>query len=235
MAMVRIYKPNPPSVTVDSLMERYDRAKQKQDQSPTEERRPRSRSRGRHIDQGNAHGGDQRREPSRNREGERWARRREKLALLYQTVLSDTEKLAAPQCMWQRFPLFQVTDLSQWLPETTTEVCLALCTLGSPLDDHMSSLSSQDMSAAAALNEAALAWIVAITQELHQMVRDDVAEVGLSAGPAYRPGVGKWPLECQKIVFSHLPAHQIDVSLTDTCLMMPGLSTSLIIPIKPLL
>jgi hypothetical protein len=51
------------------------------------------------------------------------------------------------------------------------------------------------------------------------------------AGPAYRPGIGRWPLTAQYAIFDLLPAPRIHVSLNDVAVMSPKMSTSLIIPI----
>lgn len=205
--MSDVYKPDPVPLTVAAMLARYERARRKQTQ-PLQQGRERRR--------------DERREE----------RRRQKLEALYAVALADVERIAAPRVLRKRLSAADVPELAPWLPDQVFEVCLGLCTLGPQLDEHLGNLTNEDMSAAAALSEVALAWIVALTRDLHEKVRLEAVDAGLKTGPAYRPGLGKWPIECQKCIFERLPADQIGVKLTESLLMLPGFSTSVVIPIR---
>jgi hypothetical protein len=104
--------------------------------------------------------------------------------------------------------------------------------LGGAVDREMASLFNQGKpteafildavgSAAAA---AALHWVAA------HLCRQ-VAEAGLKSGPVLQPGQGPWDVRGQRTVFHVLPAHQIGVTLLDSCFMMPLKSQSAVIPI----
>lgn len=149
----------------------------------------------------------------------------------YQELLNDAERLAEPAVLCQEYALDEVDELHEWMPVQSSSVVLGVTTLGKTLDDHVNELNNTDMISAVILNEITLAMINAMTRSLHSAIRNETQTRGLKAGPAYRPGVGRWPLSTQEVVFRHIPAQDIGVSLDEYLLMRPIKSTSLIIPI----
>ena len=149
----------------------------------------------------------------------------------YQELLAEVEKLSQPAAVCHEFSLDDVSELNEWLPLQTNAVVLAVCTLGPQLDDHVEELSERDLLSAVILNEISLAMINAMTRDVHAAIRREMQRRGLKAGAAYRPGVGRWPLVTQEIVFDRIPAQTIGVSLDEFLLMRPVKSTSLIIPV----
>ena len=168
---------------------------------------------------------------ARRDDSTRVARRRQKLVEAYCEGIATAEKLAEPKGIYVHSTQQACNELSHWLPENATAAYFGLCTLGDELDRYFRNLVENDLASASVLNEVALAWIVNITQDLHQRVRDEVGQNGLKTGAAYRPGLGRWPLDVQKTVFAELPAEQIGVCLSESLVMKPGFSTSLVIPI----
>ncbi len=158
--------------------------------------------------------------------------RREKMAPHYQAILEEAEKMSAPAAIYQEFALNRVSDLAAWSRPDTCAVTLAICTLGLRLESWAQELARDDLVSAVILEEVTLAWIVAITHELHGIIRQEGQERGLISGPGYRPGVGRWPLETQATVFDLLPADEIGVSLNANLVMTPKQSTSMIIPMR---
>ena len=133
--------------------------------------------------------------------------------------------------LYDEYPVDSLPELSPLLSEETTAVVLALCTLGPGVQMRIEELSQSDLLAAVVIDELTLAWVTAITRQIHGSIRSEVQARGLKAGPAFRPGLGRWPLGTQHTVFSRLPAQIIEVSLTEDLVMMPRQSTSLIIPL----
>ena len=158
-------------------------------------------------------------------------RRRDKMEPIYKTVLADAERLAAPTALYNQFRITELPDLSQWLSSKTNSIILALCTLGPRLQEHFNELVQKDILAATVLDEITLAWVTAITRQIHGAIRDELQGSSLKAGPPFRPGVGRWPLETQQIVFAFLPSATIGVALDEHLVMTPRQSTSLIIPL----
>jgi hypothetical protein len=158
-------------------------------------------------------------------------KRRERMEPIYEAMLSGVEDLASPEAIYDEFSLEVLSDLSPWLYQDTIAVTLGLCTLGPAVQLRINQLIREDMLSVVVMDEITLAWVTAITRQMHRMIRSAAEERGLKAGPAYRPGLGRWPLETQRIVFSHLPTQAIGVTLSEDLVMLPRQSTSLIIPL----
>ncbi|MCA9925887.1 MAG: hypothetical protein KC421_26125 [Anaerolineales bacterium] len=158
-------------------------------------------------------------------------RRLRKVTPVYESMLVEAKRQIKIAFIYGQFPHSTVETLHPWLSTDTTDVILAICTLGPELDNSINRLSKEDLLTAVILKEIALAWIVNLTREIHRAARRQIAQNGLKVGPAYRPGVGRWPIEAQQTIFAHLPAADIGVTLDDYLMMRPTISTSLIIPI----
>ena len=161
-------------------------------------------------------------------------RRRQRMEPIYRNMVAEAARLVQSTSLYGELLLSDAPHLSEWAAPTTVSVYLAICTLGADLDLEMHRLIESDMMAAAVLNEVALAVMVAFTRDLHGAIRQQTAQRSQKAGAAYRPGLGRWPLELQRTIFTLLPADQIDVQLTEELVMLPSFSTSLIIPVRNL-
>ena len=100
------------------------------------------------------------------------------------------------------------------------------------MDERVDAISAEDVAAGAVLTEVALAWIVELAKQVRAKAVEGIGDRALKVGPAYRPGVGRWPLETQDVLFAKLDSGQIGVSLDEFKLMRPNKSTSLIIPLR---
>lgn len=150
---------------------------------------------------------------------------------IYEGLIADAESLAEPAVICREFALEEVVELSEWLPGQTVSVVLAVTTLGRTLDDYVNGMTNTDLVSAVILNEITLAMITALTRSLHANIRSETLTRGLKAGAAYRPGVGRWPIFTQEVVFKLVPTQEIGVTLDESLTMWPVKSTSLIIPI----
>lgn len=159
------------------------------------------------------------------------ARRRRKMERVYRPMLASAQQLATPKIIYQRFEREAVAELEQWFTSETVGAFLAVCTLGAELDAYEQEIGRNDIASAAVLDEICVKLVVRLTNHLHRTLRAELAPYKLKVGPPYRPGVGKWPIETQHIVFDQLPTDQINVELTADLFMRPLKSISLIIPI----
>ncbi len=161
-------------------------------------------------------------------------RRRRNMELLYQKLLEEAGQHAQPRFMFEAFPPAAVPDLQSYLSADSQGVVLGVCTLGHALHERLAVLGKEDSLAEYVLNEIGIEWLRRMVRELHQALRQSYAQQGLKLGPTYRPGVGKWPLETQRTIFSLLNTGPIGVSLDEHLFMLPILSNSLIIPVSQL-
>lgn len=158
-------------------------------------------------------------------------RRRRKMSRFYEAALQEAAELVAPQAVLDQFDASLLPSFKPWLPPRSIAVVLAVCTLGPNVDERTRFLSDHDIVAAAVLEEVMLITLVGLTNLIHRHVREEQAAQGIKAGPPYRPGVGRWPIETQTTVFTHLPGDAAGVTLTPELFMVPLQSTSLIIPL----
>jgi hypothetical protein len=115
-----------------------------------------------------------------------------------------------------------------------TEVALAVCTIGPALEARVSELFvAGDPVQALALDGAGVAALGGISRLVCERVCGDAAARGLRVG--MRPSAGQegWPIEQQRVLFDLLPADEIGVRLTESCLMLPRKSVSFAIGLGP--
>ncbi len=158
-------------------------------------------------------------------------KRRARMEPIYRTVLSETIRISEAAAVYDEFQLADLPELSPWLRPETTSVVFGLCTLGAGLQRHINEAAQSDIVAAVVFDEVTLACVTAVTRQIHSSVRSEAQKRGLKAGPAYRPGLGRWPIETQHVIFDRLAPQTIGVTLNEQLVMMPKQSTSLIIPI----
>jgi len=159
------------------------------------------------------------------------SRRRRRLEPIYAAMLDEFKQLSRPRAVYDERPLSEVIELAEWAQNTTVAVAFVICTLGAPLDRRARELIQEDLAAAVILEDIALAGVTAVTRDIHSTIRQQAQTRNLKAGPAYRPGLGRWPMETQRTVFACLPGAEIGVALNERLFMEPMNSTSLIIPI----
>ena len=158
-------------------------------------------------------------------------RRRKRMEPLYKEMLVEAQSLATPRTLHKEFGLTDTGPIQAGFKPETVAAVIGIVTLGPALDERAERLNQSDMAMAVILEEIALALVVNLTKVLHGQLREEYAEKSLKAGPAYRPGIGRWPMELQRTIFQLLPGQKIGVELTEDLYMLPIQSTSLIIPI----
>ena len=113
------------------------------------------------------------------------------------------------------------------------EVALAVCTIGLALEERMNTLFSEDPMQAMALDGAGVAALGKVSDAAIARIRELADERGLGSGMRAQPGQEGWSIWQQKTLFDLLPADDIGVRLTDSCLMIPRKSVSFVIGIGP--
>lgn len=158
------------------------------------------------------------------------ARRRKKMMPLYDNMLTAVSAQAQPQALFERFAFHELDALHPWAADQTDGFVLGLVTLGEAIDQQAAEIAADDLVAASIMEEITLAMIVGLANDMRSRVQEQLGEA-LKVGPAYRPGIGRWPIELQSLMFKKLPAAEIGVALNEFMVMIPGRSTSLIIPL----
>jgi hypothetical protein len=163
----------------------------------------------------------------------RSAKRRERMRPLYEAMLDEAGRLAQPATVQEEFSVAALPELAPWFQRDTVGAVLAICTAGPLLEEGIHDLLAQDEPhLALILDEICLQLVSGLARAIHAGVRREAVARGLQVGPPYRPGLGRWPLAAQQVIFSRLPAAEIGVTLDEYMLMRPVKSTSLIIPLR---
>lgn len=107
---------------------------------------------------------------------------------------------------------------------------IAVCTIGEELEKRVEELMSGNPLRAVTLDGAGIAGLRKVSQAVEDIISAEACELDLDLGMRAQPGQEGWPIEQQREVFSVLPAGQIGVRLTESCLMLPRKSVSFVIP-----
>lgn len=158
--------------------------------------------------------------------------RRDSVAPFYESMLEEAERIAEPAAIYHEYDLadFEQPFLDRLQPGTRS-VMLAVVTIGRPIEERIPEVFWEDPVAGVVLDEICLALVSGLATSIHREVRAEALARGLKVGPPYRPGIGRWPLDMQRHIFSRLPADRIGVQLSPEFIMSPHKSTSLIIPL----
>jgi hypothetical protein len=112
------------------------------------------------------------------------------------------------------------------------EVIVVLCTIGSDLDNFTSSLFKVDPLIAIAVDAVGSSAVEMLAIQACNYFEMQVFDIGMKATVPLNPGMIGWPVEIgQPQIFSLLDSELINVSITDSCMMVPNKSLSLVIGI----
>lgn len=158
----------------------------------------------------------------------RYRDRRPGIQAAYELMYEQAHRLVEPRSLQYAFTPAELPVLAACLPGAET-ITLAVCTIGPALEKLVSSLFNEDPVSAVILDELGTLWVNGIARQIHLALRLSAHQAGKQFSPAYRPGIGRWPVELQSEIFQHLPAHEIGVRLEEGLLMFPQKSVSMIV------
>jgi len=156
-------------------------------------------------------------------------------------VIDEAQELVAPAALYAILPVrhfehqqivlengasFSGSLMARALAGAT-EVALAVCTIGPALDERMAALFAEgDAVRALALEGAGIAAVRQVVNTTGVQVCDAATARGLSVGMRANPGQEGWSIKQQRVLFGLIPAEEIGVRLTSSCLMLPRKSVS---------
>jgi hypothetical protein len=106
-------------------------------------------------------------------------------------------------------------------------LALALCTIGSQLEDRVSELfDGEDYACALMLDSAGSVAVESVADRVNLFICEEANRLGLETGPRLSPGYEGWSLEDQKVIFVILPSEKVGVCLTEQYMMIPRKSIS---------
>lgn len=109
-------------------------------------------------------------------------------------------------------------------------VIVMVCTIGSELDDGVSSLFKVDPLVAVALDGVGSAAVEMLAIQACNYFESQAKMDGLKTTMPLNPGMVGWPVEeGQPQIFTLLDSDEIGVSLTESCMMTPNKSLSMVL------
>jgi hypothetical protein len=112
------------------------------------------------------------------------------------------------------------------------EVVIIICTIGSELDELVGSIFRTDPLAALALDGVGSAAVENLAIQACNYFEAQANSAGLSTSMPLNPGMIGWPVEQgQPELFTLVDGDQIQVSLNESCMMVPNKSLSMVIGI----
>ncbi|NLA04410.1 MAG: hypothetical protein GX881_01685, partial [Firmicutes bacterium] len=100
-----------------------------------------------------------------------------------------------------------------------SKLALALCTIGTELEERATEVMSTDMIHGIALDGAGTAAVGKLSRLLREEIVYHAEKTGFKAGMKANPGQEGWPIWQQQTFFSLVPAEKIGVTLNKSCLM----------------
>jgi hypothetical protein len=166
----------------------------------------------------------------------------------FQQAIIEVERLMQPAACWDFFPIAEIRHEKLVLADGTrlgggpvvevmagaAELIVAVCTIG-PAVDRLIELAQKERQLFRAMIMHELgAWAVdRVRQEWCRLLEDELRAQGLRGSAPLSPGESAWSVKEQAVIFSLLEAGQIGVSLSDSMVMRPIKSLSLIMATGP--
>ncbi len=106
-------------------------------------------------------------------------------------------------------------------------VAICICTIGPELEREVKKLMEKDeMVKALILDALGSEAVEEVTIQSDRMLAEKAREMNLWPSKRFSPGFGKWDIKEQRFIFRMLPAADIGVRLTKSCMMVTRKSVS---------
>lgn len=107
------------------------------------------------------------------------------------------------------------------------KVAICLCTIGPELEQEIKNLMEKnEMTRALILDALGSEAAEEVAIQSDRILAEKAREMNLWPSKRYSPGYGKWDIKEQRFIFGLLPAADIGVRLTESCMMVPRKSIS---------
>ena len=174
-------------------------------------------------------------------------RARPDIVAVAREVIDEAQDLLAPAAMYTIVPVHDFHHQTLVLESGVafegplvaralagaTQIALAVTTIGPALEERVDALFKAHPVRALALDGAGVAGVGAVSRMVVKRIRAEAAARGLGSGMRASPGQEGWSIWQQRALFSIVPAGQIGVHLTESCLMLPRKSTSFAVGLGP--
>jgi hypothetical protein len=164
----------------------------------------------------------------------------------WQVALAEARALVEPAAVWDVFPMRETRHDHVLLangvrigggPVTrvvggASDLIVAVCTVGPAIENRASDVQrSREMFHAMMLSDLGSWAVDAVRQQLCRWLEEDATRHGLHVSASLSPGESEWSVSDQPAIFSLLDTRPIGVSLSESMVMSPIKSLSLIMGI----
>lgn len=166
----------------------------------------------------------------------------------WEAALADAHALVQPAAAWDAFPIREFRHERLVLADGTqigggpvvtvvagaSHLVIGVCTVGPEISRRISELQRQGHRLRAMFLDDLGSWAVdQVRQQLCRTIEAEAAAQGWRASTSLSPGESEWSVADQAAIFSLLDTRPIGVSLTESLVMRPIKSLSLIVGIGP--
>jgi hypothetical protein len=107
------------------------------------------------------------------------------------------------------------------------KVAICICTIGPELEQEVKELMEKnEMTRALILDALGSEAAEEVAIQSDRILAEKAKEMNLWPSKRFSPGYGKWDIKEQRFIFRMLPTADIEVSLTEFCMMVPRKSVS---------
>lgn len=107
------------------------------------------------------------------------------------------------------------------------KVAICVCTIGPELEQEIKNLMEKnEMTRALILDALGSEAAEEVAIQSDRILAEKAREMNLWPSKRFSPGYGKWDIKEQRYIFRLLPAADIGVRLTESCMMVPRKSVS---------
>ncbi|TES86546.1 MAG: hypothetical protein E3J89_02415 [Candidatus Aminicenantes bacterium] len=107
------------------------------------------------------------------------------------------------------------------------KVAICICTIGPELEQEIKKLMEiNEMTRALILDALGSEAAEEVAIQSDQILAEKAREMNLWPSKRFSPGYGKWDIKEQRFIFRMLPAADIGIRLTESCMMVPRKSVS---------
>jgi len=160
--------------------------------------------------------------------------------------VEEAYRLVQPRAIWAEAIVEEITDAvvkleggfvlhagdiaKEW--EDSRLLAMAVCTIGSALEERVAELFAQrDFARAMMLDSVGSAAAESVADEVNYAICQRAETLGLKRSPRSSPGYGKWNLADQRVLLDATHAYRIGVRLNEQYMMIPRKSVSFAIGI----
>lgn len=107
------------------------------------------------------------------------------------------------------------------------KVAICICTIGPELEQEVKELMEKnEMTRALILDALGSEAAEEVAIQSDRILAEKAREMNLWPSKRFSPGYAKWEIKEQRFIFRMLPAADIEVRLTESCMMVPRKSVS---------